>query len=49
MTYKYEVILEVEVDALDEGDAFDLIQENFGVGEQFGVTVTECTFKERKR
>lgn len=49
MTYKYRVIMEVEVEALDEGDAFDLIQENFGVGEQLGISVTECTYKERKR
>jgi len=49
MVIKYVVTLEVEVDALDEGDAFDIVQENFGVGEQFGLKVTGCTYKEKKR
>lgn len=49
MIFKYKVVLEIEVDALDHSDAFDLIQENFGVGEQFGVRVTECDYKEKKR
>lgn len=49
MIVKYRVVLEVEVEAIDEGDAFDMVQDNFGVGDQFGVKVTDCSYKEKKR
>lgn len=50
--YKYTVRLTVVVDAWDESDAWDAIQEAFGIGATGAVTVTECTYKEiraRKR
>lgn len=50
--YKYTVKLTVEVEAFDEGDAWDALQDAFGVGETGAVTVTNCEYKEvraRKR
>lgn len=47
--FRYTVKLEVEVEAFDEGDAFDLIQDVFGIGDQSGVTVTQCEYKEKRR
>jgi len=41
-TYKYKVTLEVEVEAFDDSDAFDAIQDEFGIGDQNGITVTSC-------
>lgn len=48
-TYKYEVVLEVEVDAFDESDAWDAVQEAFGVGHTGAVTVTDCEYKEKTK
>lgn len=45
-TYKYAVALMVEVEAFDEADAFDAIQEMFGVGSTGAVTVTQCDYEE---
>lgn len=45
-TYRYKVVLTVEVDAFDESDAWDVVQDEFGIGEQSGVTVTDCEYKE---
>jgi hypothetical protein len=45
-TYQYVVTLKVEVEAFDEGDAWDAVQDAFGTGESMGVSVTECTYKE---
>jgi hypothetical protein len=46
--FKYTVRLAVEVDAFDESDAWDAIQEAFGIGSTGAVTVTECTYKETR-
>lgn len=51
-TFKYTVKLTVEVEAFDESDAWDAVQDAFGIGEELGVTVTACEYKEiraRKR
>ncbi len=45
-TYTYSVKMLVTVEAFDEDDAFDAVQDAFGVGEQMGVTVTDCSYKE---
>ena len=47
-TFKYKVELVVEVDAFDEGDAWEAVQDNFGIGENSGVTVLDCEYKEIK-
>ncbi len=50
--YKYQVKLTVEVEAFDESDAWDAVQDAFGIGEELGVTVTDCEYRElraRKR
>lgn len=47
--YKYYVSLVVEVEAFDEDDAFDALQDCFGVGDNgAGVTVEECEWDQRK-
>lgn len=46
--FKYTVRLTVEVEAFDESDAWDAIQEAFGIGETGAVTVSECTYKETR-
>lgn len=47
--YKYRVVLEVEVEAFDESDAWDAVQDAFGVGDNAGVLVTDCEYKEIRR
>lgn len=44
--YRYKVSLVVEVEAFDESDAWDAVQDAFGIGEELGVTVTDCEYKE---
>jgi len=48
-TYKYTVELTVEVDAFDESDAWDAVQDAFGVGDQMGVVVTNCEYREVRK
>ena len=45
-TYTYKVSLTVTVDAFDESDAWDAVQDAFGVGDQAGVVVTDCNYEE---
>jgi hypothetical protein len=47
-TYTYTVTLEVEVDAYDESDAWEAVDDAFGVGDQMGVRVTNCEWKEKR-
>lgn len=44
--FKYQVKLTVEVEAFDDSDAWDAVQDAFGIGEELGVTVTSCEYKE---
>jgi hypothetical protein len=44
--FKYTLRLTVVVEAFDESDAWEAVQEAFGIGETGAVTVTECTYKE---
>jgi hypothetical protein len=46
--YCYRITLEVEVDAFDESDAWDAVQDEFGTGEQMGVNITKCEYREIK-
>jgi hypothetical protein len=48
-TYEYTVKLTVKVDAFDESDAWEAVQDAFGVGEQMGVQVTDCEYKETRK
>ena len=48
-TYKYTIKLTVEVEAFDESDAWDAVQEAFGIGHTGAVTVTDCEYDVRKR
>lgn len=47
-TYRYTIKLEVEVEAFDDSDAWDAVQDAFGVGEEMGVKVTDCEYKEKR-
>jgi len=47
-TYKYKVILQVEVEAFDESDAWDAVQDAFGIGDQAGVVVTDCNYEQAR-
>jgi hypothetical protein len=47
-TYQYEVTLKVEIEAFDESDAWDAVQDAFGAGSQPGINVIECEYKEAK-
>jgi hypothetical protein len=44
--FKYKVSLVVEVEAWSESDAWDAVQDAFGTGDNMGVTVVECEYKE---
>lgn len=44
--YKYRVTMDVEVEAFDPGDAWEMLQDAFGVGENVGVNVVDCEYKE---
>ena len=44
--YTYRVSLTVEVEAFDESDAWDAVQETYGVGQEMGITVLDCEYKE---
>lgn len=46
-TYSYTVNLTVEIDAFSEEDAWDALQDIFGIGDFEGTTVTECEFEIR--
>lgn len=47
-TYQYEVTLKVEIEAFDESDAWDAVQDAFGRGDNLGVNVIECEYKEAR-
>lgn len=47
-TYVYEVKLTVQVPAFSEDDAWEAIQDNFGVGEYGDVSVTDCEWEYKK-
>lgn len=38
--------MRVEVDAFDQGDAFEMLQDAFGVGENCGTNVVDCEYTE---
>lgn len=47
-TYKYKISLTVSVDAFDEGDAWEAVQDAFGIGDNMGITVVDCEYEEIK-
>jgi len=47
-TFKYKVVLEVEVDAFDSEDAEVAVEDTFGIGENLGIRVTNCEYKEAR-
>lgn len=45
-TFEFAVELKVKVEAYDEADALDLLEDTFGLGEDCGVTIESRTFDE---
>lgn len=39
--FRYKVQITVEVEAFDASDAWEAVQDNFGLGDQGGVTITD--------
>lgn len=46
--FTYEVRLIVEVEAFDDSDAWEAVQDNFGVGGDEDVRVTDCEYERIK-
>lgn len=46
--FKYQIVLTVEVEAFDDSDAWDAVQDAFGIGTTGAVTVTDCEYKEKR-
>lgn len=44
--FRYSIKMTVEVEAFDDSDAWDAIQDTFGIGEEVGITVLDCEYKE---
>ncbi|MGB3945743.1 MAG: hypothetical protein WBK76_02795 [Candidatus Saccharimonadales bacterium] len=44
--FRYEVTLTIEVEAFDDGDAWEAVQDNFGLGQQGDILVTDFEAKE---
>lgn len=45
-TYIYEITLRAEVEAYSPDDAWEFVQDVFGVGDASGISVTECEYQE---
>ena len=46
-TYEFEVCLTVKVQAFTESDAYDLLNDTFGPGEDAGIEIVTSEIKER--
>lgn len=44
--FRYRVSMEVEVQAYDQTDAFEAVQDVFGIGEEMGVNVVDCEYED---
>ena len=46
-TYRYKIELTVEVEAFDEGDAWEAVEEHIGVGgdSDSGITIADCEYR----
>lgn len=47
-TYKYVVVLLVDVDAFSDDDAREVLQDTFGTGPDGGIDIKDVTIKENK-
>ena len=47
-TFRYVVLLQVEVDAYLDEDAQDVLLDTFGPGEDGGIKITDVTIKDAK-
>jgi len=46
--YRYKVTLIVEVEAFDESDAWEAVQDNFGVDDGDDIRVVDCEYEQIK-
>jgi hypothetical protein len=44
--FRYTLKLTVEVEAFDESDAWDAVQDAFGLGENCGTRIVDCEYTE---
>lgn len=47
--FEYTVKMTVQIEAWDESDAWEALQDAFAIGDQLGVTVTDCEYREVKK
>jgi hypothetical protein len=45
-TFKYKVIMEVEVPAFNESDALSTLMDTYAVGDNCGTTVIDCEIRD---
>jgi hypothetical protein len=45
-TYKFKVVMEVEVPAFNESDALSTVMDTYAVGDNCGTTVVDCEYQE---
>jgi hypothetical protein len=43
-TYEFEVVLKVKVEAFSETDAKEMLEDNFGQGDDCGVTIESTEY-----
>ena len=44
--FKYKVSLVIEVEAFNESDAWEAVQDAYGLGGESGLAVIDCEYKE---
>lgn len=44
--FRYSVILTVEVEAFDASDAWDVLQDNFGIADEGDIVVVDCEYQD---
>lgn len=46
--FRYRVVLDVEIEAFDSADAWEAVQDAYGIGEDAGILVTNCKYEEKR-
>jgi hypothetical protein len=44
--YRYKISITADVEAYDPSDAWDALQDAFGLGDAMGITVVDCEYEE---
>ena len=48
-TFVFQIKMTVEVEAFNYSDALDAVQDVFSIGEEAGLVVTKCEYKDIKK